>query len=172
MLTCNLVYVIVVYVLVTMAVFLSFCNASQSSVNNPISAQAYVRNNGFVSASYAFSAVTVMNIMKAPGAQAASRPPPRDVDWYNPRNERIFDTKRNSFLPTIAVAKLIEDELNVKNQRVVVIGEIHSNPCHHRVEFDVIRAFFDAEDKATLKDIAINNVQSIVPPVNNYAIGK
>ena len=62
--------------------------------------------------------------------------------WYNPRNERIYDTRRRSYLPTVSASALIEDELNKRNQRVVVIGEIHSNPCHHRVEFDVVKAFF------------------------------
>ena len=95
--------------------------------------------------------------------------------WYNPNNERIYDTKRKSFLPTVKVERLIENELNGKNQRVVVIGEIHSNPCHHRVEFDVIKAFFDAEEQATQRSNVVNNVDIMSNPasVNNkkYAIG-
>lgn len=95
--------------------------------------------------------------------------------WYNPNNERIFDTKRKSYLPTIKVERLIENELNERNQRVVVIGEIHSNPCHHRVEFDVIKAFFDAEEQATLQNNVVNNVDIIGNPASvnskGYAIG-
>lgn len=99
--------------------------------------------------------------------------------WYNPNNERIYDTKRKSFLPTIKAERLIENELNERKQRVVVIGEIHSNPCHHRVEFDVIRAFFDAEEQATTAQAkqsnVVNNVNILENPasVNNkgYAIG-
>ena len=57
---------------------------------------------------------------------------PLKNEWYNPSNERIFDTQKKSFLPTVVASNLIETQLNRKNQRVVVIGEIHSNPCHHR----------------------------------------
>lgn len=73
--------------------------------------------------------------------------------WYNPRNERIYDTRRRSYLPTVSAAALIEEELTNHNQRVVVIGEIHSNPCHHRVEFDVVKAFFNSnKDKSVTGD--------------------
>jgi uncharacterized iron-regulated protein len=80
----------------------------------------------------------------------AERPP---ESWYNPRNERIYDTRRRSYLPTVSAAALIEEELINHNQRVVVIGEIHSNPCHHRVEFDVVKAFFNSnKDKSVIGD--------------------
>lgn len=99
----------------------------------------------------------------------------RNEMWYNPNNERIFDTARKSYLPTIKVDRLIENELNERNQRVVVIGEIHSNPCHHRVEFDVIKAFFDAEEQATSQSNVVNNVDIISNPASvntkGYAIG-
>ena len=58
--------------------------------------------------------------------------------WYNPANERIFDTKRGSYLPPLPAKFLSKDRLD--GRTIVVIGEVHSNPCHHRLEFDIIRA--------------------------------
>lgn len=56
--------------------------------------------------------------------------------WYNPYNQRIFDTQRGSFLPSHP-ERYLGDELGLRN--IIVIGEIHSNPCHHRVEFEIIK---------------------------------
>ena len=48
--------------------------------------------------------------------------------WYNPVNERIYDTTRKSYMP--AHSEILTKEL--KDRRIVTIGEVHSNPCHHR----------------------------------------
>ena len=48
--------------------------------------------------------------------------------WYNPVNERIYDTTRKSFMP--AHSEILIKEL--KDRRIITIGEVHSNPCHHR----------------------------------------
>lgn len=91
------------------------------------------------------SLVSSLSII-APGASLALSSAGNGLkdEWYNPNNERIFDTKRNSYLPTATAEHLIMQELNQKNQRVVVVGEIHSNPCHHRVEFDIVKSFLNA----------------------------
>jgi uncharacterized iron-regulated protein len=57
--------------------------------------------------------------------------------WYNPRNERIYDTARNSFLPGSASQHLVKE---LAGRRVVLVGEVHSNPCHHHCEFEILRA--------------------------------
>jgi hypothetical protein len=59
-----------------------------------------------------------------------------DYPSYYPRNERIFDTLHKSFIPA-RPEKFIANDLNGKN--VIAIGEVHSNPCHHRLEFEIIR---------------------------------
>lgn len=56
--------------------------------------------------------------------------------WYDPNNERIYDVSKKSFLP-VNHLNVLEKEL--KGRRVISIGEVHSNPCHHRVEFEVIK---------------------------------
>jgi len=58
--------------------------------------------------------------------------------WYNPANERIFDTARGSYLPPLPSKFLSNKRLD--GRTIVTIGEVHSNPCHHRLEFDIIRA--------------------------------
>jgi uncharacterized iron-regulated protein len=60
-----------------------------------------------------------------------------DIQWYNPINERIYDVNKKSFMP-VTHLDVLEKELLGRN--VVSIGEVHSNPCHHRVEFDVVKA--------------------------------
>jgi uncharacterized iron-regulated protein len=58
--------------------------------------------------------------------------------WYNPVNERIFDTYHKSYLPAKPEVYLSKDRLGDK--RVITVGEVHSNPCHHRLEFDLVKA--------------------------------
>jgi uncharacterized iron-regulated protein len=73
-----------------------------------------------------------------------------DGPWYNPYNQRIFDTRRNSYLPSHPenyLKKVLGDN------KVIVIGEVHSNPCHHRVEFDIIRTL--ATTVTTPRSIAV-----------------
>lgn len=75
--------------------------------------------------------------------------------WYNPTNQRIFDTKRMSFIPShpeVYLKKVLGD------RKVVIIGEVHSNPCHHKVEFEVLRTLYD-------------NQQSKADKISNIAIG-
>ena len=65
--------------------------------------------------------------------------------WYNPDNERIFDTYHKSYLPARPELYLSKDRLEGK--KIITIGETHTNPLCHRLELDVIRA------------LAMNNVQ-------------
>lgn len=62
---------------------------------------------------------------------------------YNPRNERIYDTSRRSFLPA-RPEQFLQDELTKKNKKIVVIGEVHSNPCHHHAEFEILRTLYNS----------------------------
>ena len=74
--------------------------------------------------------------------------------WYNPYNQRIFDTKRNSYLPSHPenyLRKVLD------NRNVVIIGEVHSNPCHHQVEFEVLRTLYASQSNTSrgISNIAI-----------------
>lgn len=69
--------------------------------------------------------------------------------WYNPYNQRIFDTSRSSYLPSHP-ENYLSKELGDRN--IIIIGEIHSNPCHHRVEFDIIKTL------ATTNSISSSNL--------------
>jgi len=60
-----------------------------------------------------------------------------DSLYYNPRNERIYDTRRRSYLPAHPEDFLIKE---LENKKVVIVGEVHSNPCHHHVEFEIVKA--------------------------------
>ena len=64
--------------------------------------------------------------------------------WYNPANERIFDTARGSFLPPKPELYLSKDRLG--GSKIITIGEVHSNPCHHKLEFDIIRTLGDRNE--------------------------
>jgi hypothetical protein len=68
-----------------------------------------------------------------------------DDSWYNPSNQRIFDTIKNSYLPSHPEVYL-NKELGSRN--IIVIGEVHSNPCHHRVEFDIIKTLVNSKKSA------------------------
>lgn len=57
--------------------------------------------------------------------------------FYDPRNERIYNTQKKSFIPAHP-EDYLEKELG--NRNVVVIGEVHSNRCHHHAEFEMVRA--------------------------------
>ena len=54
---------------------------------------------------------------------------------YNPRNERIYDTKRKSYLPSHPEKYLKKD---IQNHKVITIGEVHSNPVHHLIEYRIL----------------------------------
>ena len=66
---------------------------------------------------------------------------------FNPRNERIFDTRKNSFLPAHP-ENFLYKELGSRN--VIVVGEVHSNRCHHHAEFEVVRAVSQNQDSRKL----------------------
>jgi uncharacterized iron-regulated protein len=79
-------------------------------------------------------------------ASAAPPPPPPAAEFkypdlgsgYNPRNERIYDTLHKSFLPA-RPEQFLKGELMKENKKIVVIGEVHSNPCHHHAEFEILK---------------------------------
>lgn len=74
-------------------------------------------------------------------------------EWYNPENERIFDTFHKSYLP--AKPELYLSPERLEGKKIIVIGETHTNPLCHKLELDVIRA------------LATNNIRSD----QNMAIG-
>mmetsp|Transcript_19954 Transcript_19954/g.33388 ORF Transcript_19954/g.33388 Transcript_19954/m.33388 type:complete len:382 (-) Transcript_19954:558-1703(-) len=57
--------------------------------------------------------------------------------FYDPSNERIYDTLHQSFVPAHP-EKYLSADLNGK--KVITIGEIHSNPCHHKMQFEIVRS--------------------------------
>ena len=85
-----------------------------------------------------------------------------EEQWYNPNNERIFDTSRKSYMPphpelylqskmgsrnVITIGYLLrvtvnnlKFEINLFSLKIHLLGEVHSNPCHHRVQFEIIKA--------------------------------
>jgi uncharacterized iron-regulated protein len=59
--------------------------------------------------------------------------------WYNPRNERIYDTRIGSYLPSTHPERYIAKELEAcLSRRVFVAAEVHSNPCHHLMEYKLL----------------------------------
>lgn len=60
----------------------------------------------------------------------------KDIEWFSPARERIFDTNHKSFLPAIPEKFLMH---NLKERQVVTIGSVHSDSLHHRIEFDIIK---------------------------------
>lgn len=56
--------------------------------------------------------------------------------WYNPAYERIYDTLHQSYIPALPEKYLPKD---LRRKRVIAIGEVHSNPCHHKLEFEIIK---------------------------------
>ncbi|CAM9623344.1 unnamed protein product, partial [Phaeothamnion confervicola] len=55
--------------------------------------------------------------------------------------ERIYATKRRSFLPAEPARLIRAGEFS---NPVVCLGEVHSNPLHHRLQFRVIKALHQA----------------------------
>ncbi|KAG5178974.1 hypothetical protein JKP88DRAFT_350109 [Tribonema minus] len=55
---------------------------------------------------------------------------------YSLVNERIFDTQRRSFLPPAPQRLIRAGTLSP----LVCVGEEHSHPLHHRMEFNIIKA--------------------------------
>eukprot|EP00904_Undaria_pinnatifida_P011366 jgi/Undpi1/735/HiC_scaffold_10.g04199.m1 len=73
----------------------------------------------------------------APGVLTKPRGPPS----YDVKQERIFDTRKRSFVPA-EPERLIVPGLGGKgfSQRIVCLGEMHTHPLHHRMQFNVIKA--------------------------------
>ena len=55
---------------------------------------------------------------------------------YDITHERIFDTRRRSFLPAEPEQFLGRGF----NNRIVCLGETHTHPLHHRMQFNVMKA--------------------------------
>lgn len=57
---------------------------------------------------------------------------------YDVSQERIFDTRKSSFLPADPERLIVPGE--GFSQRIVCLGEMHTHPLHHRMQFNVIKA--------------------------------
>ena len=68
--------------------------------------------------------------------------------FYNPRNERIYDCKKKSFIPAHPEAYLSKELLS--GRQAVVVGEIHSNRCHHHAEFEILRSLSEFQPSGKL----------------------
>jgi len=68
--------------------------------------------------------------------------------FLDPRNERIYDTHKRSYIP--ARPDVFLPRAIGPNNRVVVVGEIHSDRCHHHAEFEVVKSLSSGE-----KELAI-----------------
>ena len=80
---------------------------------------------------------TIVAAGLAPGVLTKPRGPPS----YDVKQERIFDTRKRSFVPA-EPERLIVPGLGGKgfSQRIVCLGEMHTHPLHHRMQFNVIKA--------------------------------
>ena len=65
---------------------------------------------------------------------------------YDPSYERIYDTYHKSYIPANPYKYLVN---NLKKTNVITIGEIHSNICHHKLQFDIIRAVSSIKSPST-----------------------
>lgn len=72
-------------------------------------------------------------------AHSQNMPPPRP-------NEVIFDTKIGSYLPPRRVQALLEHINGSRFNRVVAVGETHTNPRCGKLELDVIRSLARLDD--------------------------
>lgn len=89
-----------------------------------------VSREGFIAGSVGLVAAAL-----SPGFLTAPTPPPSyDVSRF----ERIYDTARRSFVPANP-SRLILPGAGFMD-RVVVAGEMHTHPLHHRMQFEVIKA--------------------------------
>lgn len=79
-------------------------------------------------------ATSIVVAALAPGVLTEPRGPPS----YDVMQERIFDTRKSSFLPADP-AKLIVPGAGFKS-KVVCLGETHTHPLHHRMQFNVLKA--------------------------------
>lgn len=77
-----------------------------------------------------------------PAANAA------EIKWYNPERERIFDTLHKSYVPAMHPPESLANDLADKT--IITVGEVHSNPIHHKVEFEVIRSLANIKSPETM----------------------
>lgn len=71
----------------------------------------------------------------APGILTAPSSPPS----YDVTHERIFDTRKRSFVPAEPERLIVPGTVGF-SQRIVCLGEMHTHPLHHRMQFNVIKA--------------------------------
>lgn len=89
-----------------------------------------ISREGFIAGSVGLVAAAL-----SPGFLTEPTPPPSyDVSKY----ERIYDTARRSFVPANP-SRLILPGAGFTD-RVIVAGEMHTHPLHHRMQFEVIKA--------------------------------
>lgn len=89
-----------------------------------------VTREGFLAGTTAIVAVGLAaKILTAPSA-----PPSYDVT-----QERIFDTRKRSFVPAEPERLIVPGRVGF-SQRIVCLGETHTHPLHHRMQFNVIKA--------------------------------
>ena len=68
--------------------------------------------------------------------------------FLDPRNERIYDTHKRSYIPARPDV-FLPRAIGQKN-RVVVVGEVHSDLCHHHAEFEVVKSLSSGENNLAI----------------------
>lgn len=135
---------------------MSVNKAGTSSSSSDRSSPAYSRR-AVLQTSAAAAALAVSGAASVTARRQATGAWPEPELQYSLINERIFDTKRQSFLPA-APERLIHpgwlDSHAAAATPLVCVGEEHSHPLHHRMEFNVIKAIHgltqDADEQEPL----------------------
>mmetsp|Transcript_11170 Transcript_11170/g.19080 ORF Transcript_11170/g.19080 Transcript_11170/m.19080 type:complete len:379 (-) Transcript_11170:209-1345(-) len=63
--------------------------------------------------------------------------------------ERIFDTRIGSYLPP-KPKQILPRHLTSEEDRLIFVGENHSNPLHHRIQLDIIKALYESDSSRPL----------------------
>ncbi|CAM9891242.1 unnamed protein product, partial [Sphacelaria rigidula] len=73
---------------------------------------------------------------------------------YDVRRERIFDTRKSSFMPADPQQLIVNNPRTKFDDRVVCLGEVHTHPLHHRMQFNMVKATHHIT-KASAEPLAI-----------------
>lgn len=75
-------------------------------------------------------------LLTSAGVASSFLTPPSGSPSYDIMRERIFDTRKKSFMPADP-DRLISPRFDAK---FICLGEMHSHPLHHRMQFNIMKA--------------------------------
>jgi len=114
-------------------------NADHNSDNNPLTDSSPKKydflSENHIGTALSTSLLLLSSVILTKKSVSAAQPQDSNDNIIIPRRERLYDTRRGSYLPSHPEKYILK---SMKDRTVLVMGEVHSNSFDHLLEFRLL----------------------------------